>query len=61
MRGKFSEFDIEIDYEDEHNSMFASLLDDFQTCPECDYEGTLELKHRGYTCPECRTLVIPNS
>lgn len=61
MPGKYSDFDFEADYEEESNGMFDSLFDsNFDDCPECDYEGPLELKKSGYTCPECRTLVLPH-
>ena len=60
MPGKYSDFDIELDFEEEPNGMFDSLLDSFDSCPECDYEGSLTLRNAGYTCPDCDTLVLPN-
>lgn len=61
MQGKYSEFDgIVIDtYEDEPNGMFDSLRDAFDGCDDCGYEGPLDLKSRGYICPECKTLILP--
>ncbi len=61
MPGKYStDFDFNVDFVDEPNGMFDSLLDSFDECGECGYEGPLDLKKRGYVCPECRTLVLPN-
>lgn len=56
---KYKEFGIEIDYEDEPNGIFDSLLDNMDYCPECEYEGPLTLRQRGYVCPECKTLILP--
>ena len=61
MPGKYTEFDFDVDtFEDERNGIFDSLLDAFDSCPECGYEGPLDLKKKGYVCPECRNLVLPN-
>lgn len=57
---KYNEFDFEVPYEEEPNGFFDSLRDSFEFCTECDYEGPLTLKKRGYVCPECQTLVLPN-
>lgn len=60
MPTKYNFDGLEFEYEDEPNSMFDSLrLEDFESCPECDYEGPLSLKRPGYICPECKSLVLP--
>lgn len=55
-------YDYEIDGVDdeESNGMFDTLIDSFEYCPECEYEGPLTLRKGGYVCPECRTLILPN-
>jgi hypothetical protein len=59
MPRKYSEFDFDVDtYEDEPNGMFDCLRDSMDFCPECNYEGPLTLKKRGYVCPECKTLIL---
>lgn len=62
MPGRYSDYDFEVDFEDEHNGVFDSLLDSFDECPECGAQGPFELKRNGYVCTEdgCDTVVIPN-
>ncbi len=66
MQGKYTDFDLaemelrSMSYEEEPNGVFDSLFDAYQCCPECDYEGPLDLKEEGYLCPDCRALVLPN-
>lgn len=61
MSSRYSFDGIEFSYEDEPNGMFDSLrLEDFESCPECDYRGVLSLKKQGYICPECETLILPS-
>jgi len=53
-------FSFERASDEDSNTMFASLLDDLDDCPSCEYVGPLELRRGGYKCPTCHTLVIPN-
>lgn len=50
---------VGVDHE-ETGCFFDSLYEQEDYCPNCDYEGPLELKRKGYRCPECRSIVIPN-
>ena len=60
MTKRYREDEFYMDLEDESDSIFSSLFDSCEECLECGYEGPLTLRTRGYVCPECDTLVIPN-
>ena len=56
------EYDLEdIDYKDEPNGIFDALWDLEEGCYACGYEGALVLKRKGYICPKCKELILPNS
>lgn len=40
-------------------SMFDSVYEFENYCENCGYEGPLEARSKGYTCPDCRYLVLP--
>jgi len=45
---------------EEVNGIFDSLLENqFEYCDNCEYEGPLALKRDGYSCPECRYIILP--
>ena len=44
---------------EEESSLF-DLYDQEEGCPKGGYEGPLELKRRGWRCPDCFGLIIPN-
>jgi hypothetical protein len=57
--GKYSEHDLEVDFEEEPNGRFDSLFDSHDYCYDCGYEGPLTLRKHGYVCPECKALLLP--
>jgi hypothetical protein len=63
MNNKYREEEYEglyAPYEEPSESMFDSLHSyEFEYCPKCHYDGPLDAKRKGYTCPKCRTIVLP--
>jgi anaerobic ribonucleoside-triphosphate reductase len=41
-----------------NNSVFGSILEELDSCPNCGYQGPPESSRRGYTCPECKYLLL---
>lgn len=39
---------------------FRVLIAQEEGCPYCEYEGVLRSTRKGYKCPKCREIVIPN-
>ena len=46
--------------EEESEGWRALLSESDDGCSSCGFEGPLRLTRKGYKCPQCRTLVIPN-
>lgn len=59
MSGRYSEYLDDLEIEEEPNGIFSSLQTCDPVCQECGYDGPLVSKKRGYTCPECHTLLLP--
>ena len=45
--------------EEDDGSFFDSMFEYDQYCDNCGYEGPLDSRTKGYTCPDCKELVIP--
>ncbi|NJL55765.1 hypothetical protein HC928_11655 [bacterium] len=43
----------------EEEESLWDLAEQDEGCPECGYEGPLKSTRRGWKCPECREIIIP--